>query len=444
MNLGENMNVKLQKKLLNLYVLSDLIKGKRILEKAEQEPEYWITVQDKAIKKFVKYIYTIPFYRSRFEKSKIFPEDICTAEDFLKLPLLTKEEYRAWLISETASDKKYKDWMSRKTTGSSGTPLELYSLPRDRAAEISNLFRCALLQNKGYHVLTDRIFSTMVPKPKQKKGLGLPYNRQMSSISTPEELVAGYNEAKPDFYYGNKTAVLMIAQYAIEHNITLHRAKCVGSISESLDENARNLIETAFGDQCLFDIYGCAECGNFAVEKIGNPGIHYVWNDTHVVNLLNEENVPGHPERKRGQLAITSLIHYGFPLVNYVLGDTIEIEKRSGVTYITKILGRSNDVIKNKDGSVFQWMHINRIMFGITDIIQFRVIQKTYDDLEFVLAANVDIKRKLEIEKLIKERADKFLNDEKRKNTKNITFKWCDRIKPDATGKIRILISEVK
>lgn len=438
------MNVKLQRKIMNAYVLMYLQKRKYVLYKAEKDPAYWITAQQKSLKKFVKYIYQIPFYRERFEASNVKPEDIKTGEDLRKLPVLTKEEYREWLLEQTKDKEKYKYWMSRNTTGSSGTPLTLYSLPTDRASEIANLFRCAILQKKGYHALTDRVFSTMVPKPKAGKKFSIPYNKQMSSISTPEELVEGYNAAKPDFYYGNKTAVLMIAQYAVENNIPLHKAKCVGSISEALDENARRIIDQAFGSNTLFDIYGCAECGNFAVEKRGEPGVHIVWSDTHVINLVNETEVEGKPGYKTGQLAITSLAHYGFPMVNYILGDTVEIKEENGVKYITKILGRTNDVIKNRDGSSYQWMHVNRVMFGITDITQFRVVQKSYEQLEFILAAkDATIERKKEVEDMIKDRVALYLSGSQGENKKVVSFEWCDRIKPDPTGKIRILISEV-
>lgn len=442
--MGERiLKIYLQNKLMSILVLVNLIKGKRTLRQAEKDPSYWIISQDKSIKKFVNYIYdTIPFYRERFEKAGVRPEDIKTAQDFLRLPPLTKEEYRQWLLTETKDTKKYRYWMRRKTTGSSGSPLELYSLPRDRAAEISNLFRCAILQNKGYHALWDRVFSTMVPRPKKQK-LSIPYNRQMSSISTPEELVKGYNETRPDFYYGNKTAVLMMAEYALEHNISLHKPKCVGSISEALDDNARNIIDRAFGEDKLFDIYGCAEVGNFAVERVDQKGKHIVWNDTHVINLLNPERDNSRPNYLTGQLMVTSLVHWGFPLVNYVIGDTVEVCEENGVKYITKIIGRTNDVIKNEDGSSFQWMHVNRLMFGITDVTQFRVVQKTYKKLIFVLAAKgLAVERKTEIEKLIKSRAMELFGDNPI-HCKELEFQWCDRIPPDPTGKIRILVSEV-
>ena len=438
------MNYRFQKSFLSLYVFRNLLKYERTLKKAKKNPQHWIEIQNKEIKKFARYIYDIPFYRERFDKANITPEDIKVREDFKKLPVLTKEEYRSWLMSETADKEKYKYWMNRQTTGSSGTPLDLYSLPTDRASEIANLFRCALLQDKGYNPFFDRVFSTMVPKPKPRKKFSIPYNGKMSSISEPEDLVYGYNKARPDFYYGNKTSVLMSAQYALNHNIQLHHPKCIASISEALDDNARQTINQAFGEGLLFDIYGCAETGNFAADRIDEPGKHVIWNDTHVINLLNEEKDADHPERLTGQLLLTSLIHHGFPLVNYLVGDTVEVITENGVPYITKICGRTNDVIKNSDGTSFKWMHVNRIMFGITDITQFRIIQKSYSDLVFVLAAhNISKERKKEIENLIHEKSLNIFGNIDSTTYKNILFEWCERIPPDPTGKIRILISEI-
>ena len=83
-------------------------------------------------------------------------------------------------------------------------------------------------------------------------------------------------------------------------------------------------------------------------------------------------------------------------------------------------------------------------MFGMTDITQFRIIQKSYQDLCFVLAAsNMTDERKAEIENNIKTRSKEFFGTNMETTGKNIFVEWCDRIPPDPTGKIRILISEI-
>lgn len=439
------MSLKTQNKHKKLLAWKVLVKRWRTLNRAIKDPHYWVVVQNEEIRDFVEYIYEIPFYKKRFDDAGVKPADIRVREDFKKLPPLTKEEYRAWILEETKDKSKVKDWMHRQTTGSSGTPLDLYSLPTDRAAEIANLSRCALIQQKGFNPFFSRLFSTMTPRVVgggKSPWYSFPFAAKMSSVAEPKDLVEVYNAAKPDFYHGNKTAVLAIAQYALEHNIPLHKPKCVASISEPLYDTDRETMTKAYGD-CVFDIYGCAETGNFAVDTPRAPGKHTIWNDTHVVNLYNQEQVEGKENVFTGQLMLTSLIHRGFPLVNYLVGDTIELTIENEVPYITKIHGRTNDVIKNADGSSFKWMHINRIMFGLTDISQFRVIQTTLQDVKFVLAASVSDERRKKIEETITAKANDFFGTDMATTGKNIHFEWCDRIPPDPNGKVRILISQI-
>lgn len=439
------MTLKAQNKHKKLLAWTVLVKRWQTLNRAIKDPHYWITAQNKEIRGFVEYIYQIPFYRKRFDEAGVKPDDIKVREDFKKLPPLTKEEYRAWILEETKDKSKFQYWMHRQTTGSSGTPLDLYSLPIDRAAEIANLSRCALIQQRGFNPFFSRLFSTMTPRVVGGGGTpwySFPFAAKMSSVAEPKDLVEAYNIARPDFYHGNKTAVLAIAQYALEHNISLHKAKCVASISEPLYDNDRATMTKAYGD-CVFDIYGCAETGNFAVDTPRTPGKHTIWNDTHVVNLYNQEKVDGKEDVFTGQLMLTSLIHRGFPLVNYLVGDTIELTIENEVPYITKILGRTNDVIKNADGSTFKWMHINRIMFGLTEISQFRVIQTTLQDVKFVFASSVCDERKKEIEDTIMTKAKDFFGDNMSTTGKYIHFEWVYRIPPDPNGKVRILISQI-
>ena len=48
--------------------------------------------QDKAIRKVVRYAYTVPLYYEKYKKAGIKPEDIRGIEDLKKLPVITKED----------------------------------------------------------------------------------------------------------------------------------------------------------------------------------------------------------------------------------------------------------------------------------------------------------------------------------------------------------------
>ena len=121
------------------------------------------------------------------------------------------------------------------------------------------------------------------------------------------------------------------------------------------------------------------------------------------------------------------------------MGDEVEIIEEDGVTYITDIIGRTNDVIKNSDGSTYSWLSVYRIMQGMTDIVQFKVIQKDYYNLRFMLVPSTGI-NKVIIEREIKRRAKRYFNREE----KVISFQWRDSIPIEKNGKVKVLISEIE
>ena len=47
------MNYRFQKSFLSLYVFRNLLKYERTLKKAKKNPQHWIEIQNKEIKKFI-------------------------------------------------------------------------------------------------------------------------------------------------------------------------------------------------------------------------------------------------------------------------------------------------------------------------------------------------------------------------------------------------------
>ena len=435
------MNIKFQNMLYPAYVMKDLICGLWYDSRSKVSPAYAVRIQNRNLRKMIRHAYTIPFWKERFDRAGVKPEDIRTREDLQKLPPLTKPEYREWIMTSVEKGG-YEGWRIGSTTGTSGVPLTVYKWPKDLAQEVANTFRGAIVQRRGFHLFLDTTFSTMRPKPKNPVVSRIPYVVQASSVSDTKELVETYNRLKPAFYYGNKSALLILAQYATAHNISLHQPKCLASISEKLDPAARRVIAEAFGENKLYDIYGCRETGNFAVDRIDAPGDHVVWSNNYCINLADSELIAETPyPRYRGKLLITSLVHHGFPLINYVTGDTIEIETRDGIVHILNILGRSNDVIKNADGTSFTYLHTIAMLHDQAQITQYRVIQDAYDHLTMILAAqNLSDDEKQVTEELLRLRAKEFFTAP---NEKKLDFEWCEKIPPDPNGKLRTLICTI-
>ena len=85
---------KLERKLVNVLLFFDLFKMKTKIPKDFTKV---MRIQDKRVRKLVKKAYKIPFYKERFDRAGVRPEDIRTGDDLSKLPLLTKDELRAWM-----------------------------------------------------------------------------------------------------------------------------------------------------------------------------------------------------------------------------------------------------------------------------------------------------------------------------------------------------------
>ena len=432
-----------ERQLYSFISLYYLYRFRRILIKTKKDPEVWIKEQNRNIRKFINYIYKFPFYRSRFDSCGLKPNDIRTADDFLKLPFLSKTEYRDWINSELSkTPEKFKNYRSRTTSGTSGVPLKLYMLPRDTASDVANLFRAVYLNDSSYKTFTNKIFSMMIPDATKQsffQKLGILSVKSVSAASQTEDIIEEFNSFKPHFFYGNKSAMQLMAQFIVDNNIQIHHPQIIGSISEKLESQSRNLITKAFGTYKLFDIYGTAEVGNFAVEKAGAPYEHIIWNDTHVVNVVDDD---GNPVKNGvGKILVTPLFHKGFPLLNYELNDYVEIETIDGIMYIKQIWGRANDVIKNSDGTTYGWMQITRMVSGLVNLMQYRVVQNSYEQLDFYMVASSEDKEiRAEIEKHIREIGKKVFE----KHPKKIIFSWMKTIEPDPNGKVRMLISNVK
>ena len=153
--------------------------------------------------------------------------------------------------------------------------------------------------------------------------------------------------------------------------------------------------------------------------------------------LLSDRKCRG----KLHDLLVTPLYHFGFPLVNYALGDQVQLETLSGgVKGLRRIKGRENDKIFNRDGSYYIYSTIYQLMSNIEGVKQFRIVQKTYDDLlVYIVKTRQPVCSDETIKRVVSERAEKQFD----MGAKNLSFEFVDELQPDSSGKMRMMISEI-
>ncbi len=429
------MNAARDKKLMNLYLFLDL--GKMV-HKIPKNFSKVMQVQNERVQALVKRAYEIPFYRERFDKAGVKPEDIRTGDDLTKLPVLTKDELREWMGS-LKDLPEYRDWICDTTSGSTGKPVSILFSPREKAYMKANWFR--VMQVAGYNPFTGKTMSRINAHDENAGGrdtflqrFGILRHRYLNQYAPEEEMIDAINAYRPDWLYMNKTEMMRFVLYANRTGRKVYHPKFYDAISEKVTENDRELFRKILGPG-IIDSYGTAETGA-AMIRLPDKDYYVVHNDSFVVNVVDDDGKLA----KHGRVIITPLYKTDLPLINYEVGDSAVMKTKDGVHFITEVEGRMNDYFRYEDGKVTSFFEVTPVIAHCSDILQIRFIQKTYDLIRVEIVR--DEKAKM-TEKEIEEYLVTNLNRIFKKPFR-FEFEWKKVIPPDKNGKLRMIVCEVK
>ena len=425
----------LQKKLVNFYIFSDLQKMKKRIPYNYPEVK---KIQEKRIRTLMNKAYKIPFYRERFDKAGVKPEDIRTAEDLAKLPILYKSELREWM-RELDKDPKYASWYHDTTSGSSGEPLMILLSPREKAYMMANWFRVMMTAGynpfKGKTMSRKSAHSVSAGYDTALQRLGILRRGFLDQYSSEENMIKQVNEYKPDFLYMNKTELMRLCIYCNDHNSKIWRPKYFAPTGEKSDDIARNLFMKILGPG-MIDSYGTAEAGACMV-RLFDSREYVVHTDSFVVNMQDDEGNLS----LDGNIVVTPLYKTDLPIINYSVGDKGTSEIRDGVRFVTSVQGRSNDFFRYESGEVTTFFEIAPIIAHMTDILQIRFIQESYDEITIQCVHN---KKESDLTTdEIEAKLTAQLN-EKFKHPFKISYVWMNDIPPEENGKLRMIVCKVK
>ena len=438
------MNI-IQKEFKNVMTLYYLLK---LDKKVPTDHKKIKARQDKLVHKTMKRAYNhVPYYRGIFEEEGLTPADFNTVEDLAKFPIMTRKDLREWMQSEfEAHPEEMKNWEIFSTSGSSGVPLKFALTHREAACMNANWIRVTMFA--GYKPLRGKMLSFLTTHSKVDPNKGDSWIQKLGFMRrkiVPEHLYVGegmkdlielVNDYKPDCLCFRKNVLVRMALYAKNHNMTIYKPKVYTPVSEMVDELTRKLLEETFGPG-LMDAYGCNETGSCAVRLPGMDKF-YVYSDTHVLNLVDENGNLA----DEGRVIGTTLYKRDFPIINYEIGDTATSETIEGVRYIKTIKGRTNDMVKHADGTLTSATELMKIPNGIVGVAQFRYVQTAIDEIHILLVKdpNENSKSKEDIEKFFAKKVEDLYGFPEYK----LVFEWMDEIPPDENGKMRCFICNVK
>jgi len=409
---------------------------RRFIKESRLPAEEVRKIQLARMKKLLCDVYrSFPFYQERFDSVQFDPFKMADLRDIKKVPILEKDDYRTFINGQLEQgDKRYQQWYSDTTGGSTGIPLRVLRNWDERAYMLAKWMRVLILNGYNWRDVT---FSMPAPDHIQRDSFVQRFGimrRHMVGFTEPVEMmVEMYMKVKPTVIYGNKTHLVQIALYCDQHNIELPKPRICISFAETMDERSKAVIENCFGSESLMQIYGAIE---FSIIAFDIKGEDYC-NWSHTTNYLEVLDKNGQ-DTDFGSSIITDLFIRSFPMIRYNLGDILDTEIKDGLPVIKKIHGRQDDSIVFTNGERLPWHIFSLILERQKELKQFRVIQEEFNRIRILVASDAEADKDTVENAILSD-----LHEEVSAEGMEYIIDFVDIIPPDPNGKIRLLISKV-
>lgn len=380
----------------------------------------------------------IPYYRQKFEEIGAYPQDIATLEDLRAIPILEKETLRDCLeeFSDPQADRRH--WISYRSSGSTGVPLELRYDPAERWRMGHTVTRELLYDGlKPWHRLVNITEPRhAAPKNRWYHRLGL-MNEQFLSLHDPcETNLTELRKIQPHALIGFPSILMLIGQQMHQDGKAPLRPELLFTLAEVLSPTDREILKTLWQVEPI-DLYGANEVGHIAFQCRERRGYHINTDSLHV-EILDGDRPAGIGER--GEVVVTSLDLRVVPVIRYRVGDVAQMLEGScscGCRFplLGQIAGRSDGFIVGGDGRAYSALEISLLLKPVTGVRQYRLLQEAAGQVIVEWAPkDSGEKPEVQIRQLLREHLGAGLI---------ITLRRVREIAPEKSGKIRSVISHL-
>ena len=374
-------------------------------------------LQLERLKETVERIYSnVPYYKKKLDEAGVTPDSIKSLDDLKRIPFTTKDDLREnYPFGLFASPMK--DIVRiHASSGTTGKPtvvgytkndLDTWSEAIARLACAAGATEDDIAQiSFGYGLFTG--------------GFGLHYGLEKvglaiipASTGNTEKQIMLMKDFGTTLLVSTPSYALYMSEVAEKMGIDIKKdlKLKIGMFgSEGSTEEMRQEIEKRWG-MTATENYGLSEImgPGVAGECTEKCGMH-VSDDLFIVEIINPETGEVLPEGEVGELVITNIKKEGIPLLRYRTKDITYLDNtpcKCGRTTprITKIQGRSDDMLKIKGVNVFP-SQIESALLGTKGIAPYyQIIVKKVgfvDDMEVLVELNDDslLEKFSELEKL--------------------------------------------
>jgi len=305
------------------------------------------------------------------------------------LPFLSKETVRTRGKDLLTEKLLPKGTITFKSSGTTGTPTEIYYTPEFHALELA-VPEARNLNWAGVTYSDSRVmfgvrkvcsFDQDKPpfwrfSPAENMAYASIYHLSPRFLPYYLEFLRSYH---PDNIMGYPNALHTVARYALDNNDLPAPAKAVFTTSEIVTSQAREAIEAAW--QCrIYDRYGAVEGSFFASQC--EYGRYHVSPEVGVIEIVDthgNEVPPG----IMGEVICTGLQNTLQPLIRYRIGDVARwaVNQQCGchrdMPILDSIEGRLEDICYTPDGR--EMVRFDTVFKGVENIREAQVVQQRLD-----------------------------------------------------------------
>lgn len=393
------------------------------------------------------------FYRRIMDERGLTPASFKSLDDLKQLPVLTRqmiEEHRGELFADNY------DRDSLIPFGSGGTTTKRLELYRDRDSHVYKIGIAWRFEGFMGRKPCDTMAYLWPPPVDFHHAASPRYEWRVRHVdrefmyytgaATDEVMRSYYDELmqhQPLHIKCFPSGLERLCDFMDTHALDAPRTEGILSTGEVINAKQRERFEYMLGAPVI-DMYGSREVGNTACECVHQQGLHISSESSVVEVLLNGESVPLGEE---GEIIVTDLTNYGFPLIRYALedfGTLIDSECTCGraLPLMSPGVGRLSDYMIRPDGTKYSGLAFGVIMSesehstGKIQVIQedfrrFRV--RVTDDpppteaLKAHLRESVDTVMKTEVETIIE-----VVSELPKEKSGKIRFFKCEIDRKDA------------
>jgi len=388
----------------------------------------------------------VPFYRQGLQVEFARLSDEFSLREYSRLPLLTRADIQQH-FRDLCSDALPRDHGAASagtTSGSTGEPIRFLS------TLVSTFFWHAFtLREHLWHKRDFRADMVAIRVEKESSveknwfgevGAGIFRTGRCVVIPahwTFDRQLARILEEKPAYLLGYANNLLGVLQLADQRRVELPWLREVRSFGEAVSPELRAYVRDRWKVP-FSDVYSARETGYIALQCPDHEAYH-IQSESAIVEVVDDGGnhcAPG----EIGCVVVTPLHNFGMPLIRYDIGDYAEVGGPCacgrGLPVLTRIQGRSRNLLALPDGSR-RWPTLAPgKLLGIAPIRRYKIVQKSIADVEIRLIVDRPLHEN-ELAALRSHFADQL------GHAFNWTFRFLDEFPPTSGDKFEDFVSEV-